>query len=245
MIVLTRPVFRIPSPFTYTKRSAEGNSFALITQMFGENLFINPITGISKYIELGMLGHNGEDYAVPRGTPVYAAHDGTITKAYDASNSSPTKGYGVYLTHDEGWKTVYWHFLDVAVKEGQKVKAGDLVGRSNNSGMSAGDHLHFGLYPANPDYGNGYGGAISPLEYFSKEQITGIINKNMKYVIIGKEQYLLDENLKIALNIGDEVELAELRKWGLKGSPEAIVNIDGYAIYPLVRKSRLRDLFGL
>ncbi len=68
--------------------------------------------------------------------------------------------------------------------------------------------------------------------------------KYMRYVTVDKEQYLLDDELKLALNIGDELELAELKKWGLAGSPLPIANINGYAIYPLVRKSRLRDLFG-
>ena len=70
-------------------------------------------------------------------------------------------------------------------------------------------------------------------------------NNFMKYVNIGIEQYLIDETLKIALNIGDETELELLKKQGLTGNPEAMVNLDGYVIYPLVQKGRLKDLFGL
>jgi len=69
----------------------------------------------------------------------------------------------------------------------------------------------------------------------------------MDYVILGKEQFLTYPSLKIAFNIGDEVELAALQMQGLQGVPREVADtyFDGYRIYPLVQKDRLRDLFGL
>lgn len=93
-----------------------------------------------------------------------------------------------------------------------------------------------------------------PGNLLSKEWHKDLIsnNKKMKYVIDEKnEQYLLDDELKIALSIGDEIELKELQKRGLKGQPSNVNNIKEYEIYPLVRKSRwsrliktLKDLSG-
>lgn len=186
MIKLTRPVQKIPSPFVFAPRSASGNSFNLITQSFGENL-------APFYKQLGLLGHNGLDFIAPMGSEVFAAHDGMITKTYDISNSSPTIGYGVWITHPEGWQTVYFHLKDVLVKVGQVVKAGDLIGHADNTGQyTTGSHLHFGLYPLNAVKTNGYDGAIDPIKYFSIEEITGIIQNNMNVSTeILKKLYLL------------------------------------------------------
>lgn len=67
---------------------------------------------------------------------------------------------------------------------------------------------------------------------------------SMEYIIVGKEQFLVDRSLKLAFNIGDESELIKLKKNGLKGEP-VVGNIDGLTVYPLVQSSRLKDLFGL
>lgn len=71
-----------------------------------------------------------------------------------------------------------------------------------------------------------------------------INNKKMRYVIVEKEQYLLDDTLKIALNIGDVEQLNILKVRGLNGEPEQLDNIDGYLQYPLVTKDKLKDLLG-
>lgn len=131
-----------------------------------------------------MVINNGADYVAPNGVNIYASHDGTVTKTYDKTNSSPTIGYGIWITHSEGWQTVYFHLQDVLVKIGDKVKAGDLIGHADNTGQyTTGSHLHFGLYPANMDKKNGYGGAISPLEYFDQEQISGTIINNTNMIV--------------------------------------------------------------
>jgi murein DD-endopeptidase MepM/ murein hydrolase activator NlpD len=101
---------------------------------------VHPVTGAKNY-------HKGVDIAVPVGTDIYAAHDGTIDAGYDAG------GYGNYvtLTGPGGLVTKYAHLADVLVADGRTVKAGELIARSGNSGRSTGPHLHFevlrnGLY---------------------------------------------------------------------------------------------------
>ncbi len=129
-----------------------------ITQFFGENL--NPL-----YAQLGLRGHNGIDIECDTGTPVLAAHDGTVTKVFNVSDTTDTRGFGVYLTHPEGWFTIYWHMLSPNLGVGDVVKAGDPLGYSDNTGQSTGPHLHFGLYDSPRDMNNGYEGAIDPLPY--------------------------------------------------------------------------------
>ena len=98
--------------------------------------------------------HRGVDIAVPTGTVVYAAHDGTVTQAaYDSY-------YGNYvvITDSKGYTTKYAHMDSLNVSAGQSVKKGDTVGESGNTGSSTGSHLHIEcLY--NGEYYN-------PLFYF-------------------------------------------------------------------------------
>lgn len=83
--------------------------------------------------------HGGVDYGVPEGTPVYAAKDGVPSSLYDAD------GFGNYvsLNQVDGKTSYYGHLSKISVPSGQKVRAGDLLGYSGNSGNSTGPHLHF------------------------------------------------------------------------------------------------------
>jgi murein DD-endopeptidase MepM/ murein hydrolase activator NlpD len=138
-----------------------------ITQFFGENL--SPL-----YASWGLKGHNGLDFVCPNRTPILSAHDGIVDRVYDETNSSVTKGFGVYILHPEGWFTVYWHMLSVCVKLGETVKAGQPLGYSDNTGQSTGPHLHFGLYAFPRDMSNGYDGAIDPLPFLQIDILTKI-----------------------------------------------------------------------
>ncbi|MBI3163021.1 MAG: peptidoglycan DD-metalloendopeptidase family protein [Chloroflexi bacterium] len=130
-----------------------------ITQLFGENPDI--------YKKWGFPGHNGIDYGIPNGTPVGAATAGTV-----AVVAFENGGYGNYvkLSHVDGSKTYYTYYAHLAsatVSAGQKVKAGAVVGNSNNTGASTGPHLHFGLKidGENPPY-KGY---VDPMPYFTAD----------------------------------------------------------------------------
>jgi murein DD-endopeptidase MepM/ murein hydrolase activator NlpD len=128
-----------------------------ITQLFGENPAV--------YKKWGYAGHNGVDYGIPNGTPVLAAAAGTVELV-----SFENGGYGNYvkLSHSDGtdkFSTYYAHLASAAVAAGAKVKAGAVIGYSNNTGASTGPHLHFGLKIAgkNPPYKD----YVDPLPYIT------------------------------------------------------------------------------
>jgi len=84
--------------------------------------------------------HTGIDYAVPVGTDVLAVADGKI------ENASWGKSYGTALVQklDGGW-FIYAHLSSTLVKPGDKVKAGQVIAKSGNTGNSTGPHLHVEL----------------------------------------------------------------------------------------------------
>lgn len=83
--------------------------------------------------------HRGVDYAANRGTPVVAAGNGRVTRArYDKYN-----GHHVFIQHGDGIETKYLHFSKRAVKKGQKVKQGQVIGYVGSTGLAAGPHLHY------------------------------------------------------------------------------------------------------
>lgn len=94
--------------------------------------------------------HTGIDIAVPIGTSVAAAADGRV------SFVGTCAGYGklVILDHGNGMQTYYAHNSSIAVKEGERVEAGERIAKSGNSGNSRGPHVHFevrvGGKPVNP-----------------------------------------------------------------------------------------------
>ena len=90
----------------------------------------NPSTGNEEF-------HRGVDIAVPTGTTVYAAHDGTVTAAsYDSH-------YGNYVVIEkDGYTTKYAHMDTLSVSAGQTVEKGAVIGTTGNTGSSTGSHLH-------------------------------------------------------------------------------------------------------
>jgi murein DD-endopeptidase MepM/ murein hydrolase activator NlpD len=82
--------------------------------------------------------HTGIDYPVSVGTQIYAVADGEITSA----NWGKAYGTQVVQTLPDGSFWIYAHLSKVQVKPGAKVKAGDKIGLSGNTGNSTGPHLH-------------------------------------------------------------------------------------------------------
>lgn len=86
--------------------------------------------------------HGGVDWAVPTGTAVFASCGGTVSKAGWVG----TYGYAVYINHEDGSQTRYAHLSKVLVKVGQKVKQGERIALSGNTGASTGPHVHFEIW---------------------------------------------------------------------------------------------------
>ena len=83
--------------------------------------------------------HRGIDYYAPRGTPVYSAGDGTVTR----SDYSRANGHHVFIKHAGSIETRYLHFTKRTVKKGQKVKQGQTIGTVGSTGLATGPHLHY------------------------------------------------------------------------------------------------------
>ncbi len=94
--------------------------------------------------------HSGVDFGAPHGAPIYAATDGTVAMAgYNG-------GYGRYvrLQHSGNIGTGYAHMSRIAVRPGQQVRRGQVIGYVGSTGLSTGPHLHYEVYrggaPINP-----------------------------------------------------------------------------------------------
>ena len=99
---------------------------------------VHPITG-------NLSNHAGVDIAMPGGTPINAANNGTAKVMYDED------GYGKYveIIMENGDYTLYGHMSAVAVVNGQQVTTGDVIGYVGSTGASTGNHLHFEYHKNN------------------------------------------------------------------------------------------------
>lgn len=105
-----------------------------ITSGFGTR--VNPVTGHRHH-------HRGVDVPVPIGTPVRAARGSVVQRAREDG----LNGKYVVLVDDRGGlRLAYCHLSELLVVEGERVEAGQLIGRSGNTGRSTGPHLHFGTW---------------------------------------------------------------------------------------------------
>ena len=106
---------------------------------------IHPIYGIAKM-------HSGLDFTAPQGTPIYATGDGTVTTAGMGTGT----GNHVIINHGYGYETVYLHMVRMKVRDGQRVKRGEVIGWVGSTGASTGPHCHYEVHingnPVDPVY---------------------------------------------------------------------------------------------
>ena len=151
----------------------ELNSYSSIYKKVQENIHrINKIPSI-RPVEGGYLNstfgfrndpidnvrrfHHGQDITVKTGTPVLAPADGIVKRAYYAG------GFGnhIKIKHESGYTTLFAHLSKIKVKHGQKVKRGEIIGLTGNTGRSTAPHLHYEIhYNGEPQ---------NPLDYFFSE----------------------------------------------------------------------------
>ena len=87
----------------------------------------------------GNAGHRGTDIPAPEGTPILAAHSGTVL----VSGWNDSYGNQVLLDNGAGLSTRYAHMMQTAVTAGEAVTAGQVIGYVGSTGDSTGNHLHF------------------------------------------------------------------------------------------------------
>jgi hypothetical protein len=169
-----------------------------ITLGFGDRLDDDEA---ARYAAFGLSGHDGVDFDMPIGTPVYAVDDGEVVK------SGPSD-YGVTVVIQHTWgKSYYGHLSKADMGVGDTVFAGSQIGRSGSTGVSTGGHLHFGVKPTLYDVDNGYFGKIDPLPYMSFDHAI-----KDKYVFDAQTGFTLDDHLKaitwhVVLRAGEEISL--------------------------------------
>ena len=141
--------------------------------------------------------HRGVDIAVPTGTTVYAAHDGTVTTAaYDSY-------YGNYVVIEkDGYTTKYAHMDSLSVSAGQSITKGTVIGTTGNTGSSTGSHLHIEclyngeyynplfyfdvgegtLYGESPGGGGGAPGNALPPESYDDATVQALMEEAARYL---------------------------------------------------------------
>jgi len=121
--------------------------------------------------------HTGMDFTSPTGTEIYATGDGTVV-----SVKKSRRGYGMHveIDHGYGYITLYGHMSKFNVREGQKVKRGEVIGYVGNTGTSTAPHLHYEVIKdgkkINPI--NFYFNDLSPEEYDKMIEISSSANQS-------------------------------------------------------------------
>lgn len=105
-----------------------------------------------------LQNHQGVDYAIPEGTPIIATADGVVK---EIKGKSSTSGTTIVIEHGSNYSTSYSHLQEVKVKLRQKVKRGDTIALSGNTGLSLAPHLHYEVLH------NGM--RVDPIHYFFME----------------------------------------------------------------------------
>jgi murein DD-endopeptidase MepM/ murein hydrolase activator NlpD len=103
--------------------------------------------------------HLGFDLSVTKRYPVEAANSGAVSFAGDLG----IYGNAVIIDHGLGLSTLYGHLSSIEVKEGESVKQKQIIGKTGETGLAVGDHLHFGVYL------NGV--AVLPIEWWDEKWI--------------------------------------------------------------------------
>ena len=122
--------------------------------------------------------HEGMDFTAKTGTPIYATGDGVVAKA---DNSLSGYGNHIEISHGFGYLTLYAHLSKYNVRQGQRVKRGDIIGYVGSTGRSQAPHLHYEVHkdgkvvnPINFYYGN-----ISAAEYVAISKIANQENQSL------------------------------------------------------------------
>lgn len=118
-----------------------------LTSVFG--MRFHPILNIWRM-------HNGVDLACAEGTEIYASRGGVVSVASYQENGA---GNYVQINHGDGYSSIYMHMTHYIVSAGDYVAAGQVIGFVGSTGLSKGNHLHFGI-----SYNGTY---VNPMEYLS------------------------------------------------------------------------------
>lgn len=125
-----------------------------------------------------LTSHQGVDYTVPEGSRVFATADGTVRDVISKRTSS---GLTISISHGNGYETTYSHLSKINVRKGQRVKRGDIIALSGNSGLSLAPHLHYEIKHNDM--------RVDPIHYFFKELTPQQYQKMIKIAQSGMQSF--------------------------------------------------------
>lgn len=105
-----------------------------------------------------LQSHQGVDYTIPEGQSIFATADGVVKEVLGTTSTS---GITVIIDHGNGYTTSYSHLQKAKVKRRQKVRRGDIIALSGNTGLSLSPHLHYEVRYE--------GMRVDPVHYFFME----------------------------------------------------------------------------
>lgn len=125
-----------------------------------------------------LQSHQGVDYTIPEGESVFATADGVVK---DVLGKTSTSGITVVIDHGNGYTTSYSHLQKAKVKKREKVRRGDIIALSGNSGLSLSPHLHYEVR---------YEGVrVDPVHYFFMELTPDEYQKIMRIAQSGMQSF--------------------------------------------------------
>ncbi|AZS11714.1 tail length tape measure protein [Arthrobacter phage Maja] len=145
-----------------TSRAGVRNLYAMAKALTGYATggFVNPLKRMVLTQGWNHV-HKGIDLAAEVGTPVYASQDGVVTHAGPGARAPGVWGGQEVHVLGNGIEAWFAHLSRIGVKLGQKVRAGQQIADSGNTGITSGPHLHFGMFRG------GWPNDINPLAYLS------------------------------------------------------------------------------
>ncbi|MBQ5354091.1 MAG: M23 family metallopeptidase [Alistipes sp.] len=125
-----------------------------------------------------LQSHQGIDYTIPEGESIFATADGVVK---DVLGKTSTSGITVVIDHGNGYTTSYSHLQKAKVKKREKVRRGDIIALSGNSGLSLSPHLHYEVR---------YEGVrVDPIHYFFMELTPDEYQKIMRISQSGMQSF--------------------------------------------------------
>ncbi|MDD2542514.1 MAG: M23 family metallopeptidase [Desulfuromonadaceae bacterium] len=126
--------------------------------------------------QVDQQNHLGIDLASLAHAPVPAANSGTVVYA----DNLGVYGQCIIIDHGLGLQTLYGHLSRIAVKTGDKVHKGQIIGNTGDTGLAGGDHLHFGVVIS--------GEQVNPIEWWDSSWIRNNVSSKLKTGKVSKEQ---------------------------------------------------------
>ena len=125
-----------------------------------------------------LQSHQGVDYTIPEGESIFATADGIVK---DVLGTTSTSGITVVIDHGNGYTTSYSHLQKAKVKRRQKVRRGDIIALSGNSGLSLSPHLHYEVRYE--------GMRVDPVHYFFMELTPDEYQKILRVAQSGMQSF--------------------------------------------------------